>query len=78
MGIPLAVAQTAAGAGADGMLYLMGDVGDVALLWPNPERRGMVSQFSLPEGGRGAAYARLAVRGWRLHSWHADNFSRRR
>lgn len=57
---------------ADGMLYLMSDRGEMALLRPNPERLEVVSQFNLPEGGKGAAYAHLVVCGGRLHARHGD------
>jgi outer membrane protein assembly factor BamB len=57
---------------ADGMLYLMTDRAEVALIRPNPERLEIVSQFRLPEGGKGAAYAHLVVCGGRLHIRHGD------
>lgn len=58
---------------ADGMLYLMSDVGEVALVRPNPSRLDVVSRFDLPKGGKGPTYARPVVCGGRLYVRHDEH-----
>ena len=57
---------------ADGMLYVVSDRGEIALVRPNPKRLEIVSQFQLPKDGRGAVYARPVVCGGRLYIRHGE------
>jgi len=57
---------------ADGMLYIVSDQGEVALVRPNPERLEIVSQFELPKDGQGEVRARPVVCGGRLYIRHAE------
>jgi len=55
---------------ADGMLYLLGDRGTVALVPPSPEGFRIVSRFQLPKQERGASWAHPVVCGGRLYLRH--------
>ncbi|MHC4642174.1 MAG: PQQ-binding-like beta-propeller repeat protein, partial [Planctomycetota bacterium] len=57
---------------ADGMLYLVSDQGEIALVRPNPEKLEIVSQFSLPKKEQGVFYAHPVVCGGRLYLRHGD------
>ena len=57
---------------ADGLLYVMSDIGEVGLVKPNPKRMEVVSRFELPKGGEGEAYAHPVVCGGRLYIRHGD------
>lgn len=57
---------------ADGLLYVMSDIGEVGLVRPNPKRMEVVSRFELPKGGEGEAYAHPVVCGGRLYLRHGD------
>ena len=57
---------------AGGMLYVLSDRGEVALVRPNPKRLEVVSQYNLPKGGRGAAWAHPVVCGGRLYIRHGE------
>lgn len=57
---------------ADGMLYLLGDQGTVALVPPNPDRFEITSRFQLPAGGKGPTWAHPVVCGGRLYIRHGD------
>lgn len=58
---------------ADGMLYLLGDPGNVALVPASPEGFDIVSQFQLPKDGKGPALAQPVVCGGRLYLRHGDS-----
>ena len=57
---------------ADGMLYMVSDRGEVALVRPSPKRLEIVSRFRLPKGGKGDPWARPVVCGGRLHLRHGE------
>ena len=57
---------------ADGMLYLVSDRGEVALVQPNPKKLEIVSQFELPKDEQGVVYARPVVCGGRLYIRHGQ------
>lgn len=57
---------------AEGMLYLYGKDGSVALVKANPERFELVSRFKAPKGGEGAYWAHPVVCDGRLYLRHAD------
>ena len=57
---------------ADGMLYLLGEPGNVALMPADPEGFNIVSQFQLPEDGKGPAWAHPVVCGGRLYLRHGE------
>jgi len=57
---------------AGGMLYIMTDRGEVALVRPNPKRLDIVSRFDLPKGGKGEAWAHLVICGGRLYIRHGE------
>ncbi len=58
---------------ADGMLYVMTDQGEVALVRPNTRRLEVVSRFDLPKGGKGPAWAHMVICNGRLYIRH-DQF----
>ena len=55
---------------AEGLIYFLCEKGDVLLLRPNPEKFDVISQFTLPEGGDGLAWAHPVVCGKRLYIRH--------
>jgi outer membrane protein assembly factor BamB len=57
---------------ADGLLYTMDERGTVHLERPNPARRDIISQFTLPKGGEGPTWAHPVVCGGRLYLRHSD------
>ena len=57
---------------ADGMLYVLSDRGEVALVRPSPKRLEIVSQFDLPKDGKGQAWAHLVICGGRLYIRHGE------
>jgi len=57
---------------ADGMLYLLGEPGNVALMPANPESFSIVSQFQLPREGKSPAWAHPVVCGGKLHLRHGE------
>jgi len=57
---------------ADGMLYILTDRGEVALVRPNPRRQDIVSRFELPKGGKGEVWAHSVVCGGRLYIRHGE------
>ncbi len=57
---------------ADGMLYVLTDRREVALVRPDPERLDIVSRFQLPEGGTGPSWAYPVVCGGRLYLRHGE------
>jgi outer membrane protein assembly factor BamB len=57
---------------AEGLLYVVTDQGDVALVKPNPERLEIVSRFRVPEGGAGPVWAYPVVCGGRLYLRHGE------
>lgn len=57
---------------ADGMIYALDERGTVMLVKPVPDRRVVVSQFTLPKGGRGPTWAHPVVCGGRLYLRHSD------
>ena len=57
---------------ADGMLYAWNHRGTVALVRPAPRAFQVVSQFQIPKGGRGPAWAHPVVCGGRLYLRHGE------
>jgi len=57
---------------ADGMLYLTGELRDVALVPATPEGFNIVSQFKFPKDGNGPLWAYPVVCGGRLYIRHGD------
>lgn len=57
---------------ADGLLYVVTDRGEIALVRPNPERMDIVSRFHLPHGGLGPVWAYPVVCGGRLYIRHGE------
>jgi outer membrane protein assembly factor BamB len=57
---------------ADGMLYTLGEQGTVGLVPATPTEHKVVSQFSLPAGGEGPAWAHPVVCGGRLYLRHGE------
>jgi outer membrane protein assembly factor BamB len=55
---------------AEGLLYLFCEKGEMLLIRPNPEKYEVISQFSIPEGGEGAAWAHPVIMGKRLYLRH--------
>jgi len=55
---------------ADGMLYGLGENGDVGLIVPDPKDYRMVSSFRLPSGGSGPYRAHPAIADGRLYIRH--------
>jgi len=51
---------------AEGLLYIVSDVGEVGLVRPDPERIDIISRFAVPEGGKGGLHAFPVVCGGRL------------
>ena len=68
----LPVTRSAALTYADGMLYLLNDLGTVALMPANPKGFDIVSQFQLPKGGEGPTWAHPVVCGGRLYIRHGN------
>lgn len=57
---------------AEGMLYVVSDLGEIALVRPNPKRLEIVSQFELPKDGKGEVYAHPVIFGARLYIRHGQ------
>ncbi len=57
---------------ADGMLYALNHRRQVALVKASPSGFDIISQFSIPEGGRGPSWAHPVVCGGRLYIRHSD------
>jgi outer membrane protein assembly factor BamB len=57
---------------AEGLLYVVTDLGEVALVKPNPERLEVLSRFSLPMEGAGPMWAYPVVCGGRLYLRHGE------
>lgn len=57
---------------AEGLLYVVTDQGDVALVRPNPERLEIISRFRIPEGGAGPVWAYPVVCAGRLYLRHGQ------
>jgi len=57
---------------ADGMLYCLNERGTLALVKATPKAYTLVSQFRIPEGGRGPTWAHPVVCGGRLYLRHGD------
>ena len=55
---------------AEGLFYVLAEKGEMMLLRPNPEKFDVISQFTLPEGGEGPAWAHPVVCGKRLYIRH--------
>jgi hypothetical protein len=55
---------------AEGLLYVLGDRGDMMLVRPNPEKFDIISQLILPEKGEGPFWAHPVVIGQRLYIRH--------
>ena len=68
----LPVTRSAALTYADGMLYLLSDLGTVALMPANPRDFNIVSQFQLPKGGEGPTWAHPVVCSGRLYIRHGN------
>jgi outer membrane protein assembly factor BamB len=57
---------------ADGMLYTLGENGEMGLVEATPDRHQLVSRFRLPKGGEGPSWAHPVVCGGRLYIRHGD------
>jgi len=57
---------------ADGLLYVLNHKRTVALVRPSPRAFDIISQFDIPEGGRGPTWAHPVVSNGRLHIRHGD------
>jgi outer membrane protein assembly factor BamB len=57
---------------ADGMLYTMNERRMVGLVEARPTGHVVISQFKIPEGGKGPTWAHPVVCGGRLYIRHAD------
>jgi outer membrane protein assembly factor BamB len=57
---------------ADGMLYLLGENGDVALMPADPKGFNIISQFKLPKEDKGPLWAHPVVCGGRLYIRHGQ------
>lgn len=57
---------------ADGMLYLLGESGDVALMPPNPNGFNIISRFKLPKEDNSPLWAHPVVCGGRLYIRHGQ------
>jgi len=57
---------------AEGMLYLLGEDGSIALVEARPDAAAIVSRFKLPSGGEGPSMAHPVVCGGRLYLRHDD------
>lgn len=57
---------------ADGMLYTLGENGQMGLVPATPHEHAVVSRFRLPAGGQGPAWAHPVVCGGRLYLRHGD------
>ncbi len=57
---------------ADGMLYTLSERSRMGLVKPGPGGHEVVSQFRLPQGGKGPSWAHPVICGGRLYIRHAD------
>ena len=57
---------------ADGMLYTLSQRREAGLVEPAPAGHKVISQFKIPEGGRGPSWAHPVVCGGRLYIRHSD------
>lgn len=57
---------------AEGMLYTLGENGEMGLVPAKPQEHTVVSRFRLPAGGAGPAWAHPVVCGGRLYLRHGD------
>ena len=57
---------------ADGMLYTYSERGLVGLVKATPKGHDVISQFRIPKGGKGPAWAHPVVCGGRLYLRHGD------
>lgn len=57
---------------ADGMLYTLGENGQMGLVPATPHEHAVVCRFRLPAGGQGPAWAHPVVCGGRLYLRHGD------
>ena len=57
---------------ADGLLYVMGERGDIGLVKPTPTAHQIVSRFKIPKRGRGPTWAHPVVCDGRLYVRHSD------
>ena len=57
---------------ADGMLFLVGDRGEVSLQRVNPRQFEVAGRFTLPKGVKGPVWARPVVCGGRLYLRHGE------
>lgn len=57
---------------ADGMLYTYSERGRVGLVKATPDAHALLSQFTIPKGGRGPAWAHPVVCGRRLYLRHGN------
>ena len=57
---------------ADGMLYTYSERGVVGLVKATPEGHDVISQFQIPKGGKGPAWAHPVVCGRRLYLRHGN------
>ena len=57
---------------ADGMLYTYSEGGRVGLVKATPKSHDLISQFQIPKGGKGPAWAHPVVCGGRLYLRHGN------
>lgn len=57
---------------ADGMLYALGENGDMGLVRPTAGGHEMISSFEIPEGGKGNSWAHPVVCAGRLYIRHGE------
>ena len=57
---------------ADGMLYCLGERGEMALVEATPQAHRIVSRFTAPRGGDGLHWGHPVIRRGRLYVRHAD------
>jgi len=57
---------------ADGLLYTLSEHRKVGLVRPTPSGHALVSQFQIPEGGKGPTWAHPVVCAGRLYIRHSD------
>ena len=57
---------------ADGLLYGYSENRKVGLIKPNPEAYEEISQFEIPQGGKGKTWAHPVIIGGRLYLRHGD------
>jgi outer membrane protein assembly factor BamB len=57
---------------ADGLLYTLGENLKMGLVEPTPAGHDLISEFRIPQGGKGPSWAHPVVCGGRLYIRHSD------